>query len=268
MPSDTRLAEPGEVGRPADQPDRRRAGHHHPDGALDGAGGPLADQALPGQPDRADDDHRGQVGEVDRVAEAGDQPVHGAGQPGQDALARRRLVDGDGDPVQGLGRVEHHARRRCCRSATSCPSTAGRRRPRTARPCRSCRTAWAAGLPPAAGGRISASMPPFAGSGAGTDGWQMLLRSPIRPLDPAVQKPSSPPMSPIPGTEQMPVAAGAAGSDACCGAGRHGCLHGALASDACCRGGWAATVTAVPRPAWPRRTAAGCRARARRAPRR
>src|ERR1039458_9927577 len=51
------------------------------------------------------------------------------------------------------------------------------------------------------------SMPPAAGSGAGTDGWQMLLRSPIKPLDPALQKPSRPPMSPIPGAEQMPVEA-------------------------------------------------------------
>src|ERR1039458_9276507 len=51
------------------------------------------------------------------------------------------------------------------------------------------------------------SMPPAAGSGAGTDGWQMLLRSPIKPLDPALQKPSRPPMSPIPATEQMPVEA-------------------------------------------------------------
>src|SRR5215472_15443301 len=32
----------------------------------------------------------------------------------------------------------------------------------------------------------------------------MLLRSPIRPLDPDVQKPSRPPMSPIPGTWQTP----------------------------------------------------------------
>src|SRR5262249_61498818 len=54
------------------------------------------------------------------------------------------------------------------------------------------------------GGLISASIPPVAGSGVGTDGWQMLLRSPTIPLDPAVQKPSRPPMSPIPGTEQIP----------------------------------------------------------------
>src|ERR1035438_9521022 len=51
------------------------------------------------------------------------------------------------------------------------------------------------------------SMPPAAGAGAGTDGWQMLLRSPIKPLDPALQKPSRPPMSPIPATEQRPVEA-------------------------------------------------------------
>src|SRR5487761_1583388 len=55
------------------------------------------------------------------------------------------------------------------------------------------------------------SMPPFAGSGCGSEGWQMLLRLPIRPLDPPEQKPSRPPMSPIPGTEQMPPAGTAAG---------------------------------------------------------
>ena len=64
------------------------------------------------------------------------------------------------------------------------------------------------------GGLISASIPPVAGSGVGTDGWQMLLRSPTIPLDPAVQKPSRPPMSPIPGTWQIPPdgAAGCAGT--------------------------------------------------------
>src|SRR5215467_8855734 len=55
-----------------------------------------------------------------------------------------------------------------------------------------------------AGGRIRASMPPVAGSGVGTDGWQMLFRSPTMPLDPAAQKPNRPPMSPIPGTVQIP----------------------------------------------------------------
>src|SRR5215470_9881155 len=65
-----------------------------------------------------------------------------------------------------------------------------------------------------AGGRIRASMPPVAGSGVGTDGWQMLFRSPTMPLDPDAQKPIRPPMSPIPGTEQMPPdgAAGCAGT--------------------------------------------------------
>ena len=53
-------------------------------------------------------------------------------------------------------------------------------------------------------GLISASIPPVAGSGVGTDGWQMLLRSPMIPLEPAWQKPNSPPMSPMPGTEQIP----------------------------------------------------------------
>src|SRR5439155_4163899 len=52
-------------------------------------------------------------------------------------------------------------------------------------------------------------MPPEASSGAGTEGWQTLLRAPIRPLDPALQNPSRPPMSPIPGTWQTPP--GAAG---------------------------------------------------------
>ena len=66
-----------------------------------------------------------------------------------------------------------------------------------------------AGVPAVAGGLISESIPPLAGSGAGMDGWQMLFRSPISPLEPALQKPSSPPMSPMPGTPQIPpVAAG------------------------------------------------------------
>src|SRR5215472_6133811 len=65
-----------------------------------------------------------------------------------------------------------------------------------------------------AGGRIRASIPPVAGSGVGTDGWQMLFRSPTMPLDPAAQKPNRPPMSPIPGTEQIPPdgAVGCAGT--------------------------------------------------------
>ena len=92
----------------ADQRDGGGGGHHHPQRALDGAGGALADQALPGQPHRAEDDDRGQVGEVDRVAQRADQLVHGVLQPGQDVVARRRLVDGDRHPVDGLGRVEDH----------------------------------------------------------------------------------------------------------------------------------------------------------------
>src|SRR5215470_7538070 len=83
-----------------------------------------------------------------------------------------------------------------------------------------------------AGGRIRASMPPVAGSGVGTDGWQMLFRSPTMPLDPDAQKPMRPPMSPIPGTEQMPPD-GATG----------------------CAGTWTAVVVTAPaEPAW----LAGC----------
>src|SRR5689334_25286241 len=57
-------------------------------------------------------------------------------------------------------------------------------------------------------------MPPVAGSGVGTDGWQMLFRSPTMPLEPCAQKPNRPPMSPIPGTLQIPPdgAAGCAGT--------------------------------------------------------
>src|SRR5262245_39040634 len=85
----------------------------------------------------------------------------------------------------------------------------------------------AAELPvPAPGGLIRASMPPVAGSGVGTEGWQMLLRSPMIPLEPCAQKPSRPPISPMPGTEQTPpegaVAAvgtvAAIGTPACAGA--------------------------------------------------
>src|SRR5262249_34736240 len=69
---------------------------------------------------------------------------------------------------------------------------------------------------PAPGGLIRASMPPVAGSGVGTEGWQMLVRSPRIPLEPAAQNPSRPPMSPMPGTEQTPPegAVGAAGTAA------------------------------------------------------
>ena len=48
------------------------------------------------------------------------------------------------------------------------------------------------------------SIPELACSGSGSEGWQMLFKSPVRPLCPAVQNPSSDPMSPIPGTEQAP----------------------------------------------------------------
>src|SRR5262249_7465670 len=61
-----------------------------------------------------------------------------------------------------------------------------------------------------AGGRISASIPPVAGSGGGTGGWAVLFRARAMPLDPAAKKPNRPPMSPMPGTLQIPPA-GAAG---------------------------------------------------------
>src|SRR5262249_62347760 len=57
---------------------------------------------------------------------------------------------------------------------------------------------------PEPGGLIRASMPPVAGSGVGTEGLQMLFRSPMIPLEPCAQNPISPPMSPIPGTEHTP----------------------------------------------------------------
>src|SRR5260370_38335872 len=50
-----------------------------------------------------------------------------------------------------------------------------------------------------------ASMPDAAGSGSGSEGWQMLFRSPDRPELPSEQNPNRPPMSPIPGTEQIPL---------------------------------------------------------------
>ena len=100
--------DPGEVGGLADQRDRGHAGHHHPQRALDGPAGALADQPLPGQPDRAEDDHRRQVREEDRVAQRRDQPVDGVLQPGQDLVPRRRLVDGDRHPVHRFRRVEDH----------------------------------------------------------------------------------------------------------------------------------------------------------------
>ena len=107
-PLDTVVPIPVNVGGPADQRDGGHAGHHHPQRALDGPGGALADQPLPGQPDRAEDDHRRQVREVDRVAQRGDQPVDRVLQPGQDVVARRRLVDRDRHPVHRFRRVEDH----------------------------------------------------------------------------------------------------------------------------------------------------------------
>src|SRR5215467_4818929 len=70
---------------------------------------------------------------------------------------------------------------------------------------------------PISGGLIRASMPPVAGSGVGTEGWQMLFRSPMIPLEPCAQNPIRPPMSPMPGTEQTPPegAVTAAGAAAC-----------------------------------------------------
>src|SRR5262249_5275144 len=44
------------------------------------------------------------------------------------------------------------------------------------------------------GGLIRAWMPPVAGGGVGTEGLQMLFRSPMIPLEPCAQNPISPPM--------------------------------------------------------------------------
>src|SRR5581483_8289489 len=55
-------------------------------------------------------------------------------------------------------------------------------------------------------------MPPVACSGCGSEGVQMLFRSPLRPLEPALHRPTRPPMSPMPGTWHTPPgAAGLAG---------------------------------------------------------
>ncbi len=100
------LAQAGEVSRPAEEPHRHRDRQHHPDHALGGRGGPLADQPVPGQPDGAEDD--------DRLEEV---PVDGVGQPRDDVVDHvldrlersfrgRRLVRGDRQPVDGLGRGE------------------------------------------------------------------------------------------------------------------------------------------------------------------
>ena len=90
-------------------------------------------------------------------------------------------------------------------------------------------------------GLISASIPPVAGSGVGTEGWQMLLRSPMSPLEPCAQKPSRPPMSPIPGTEQMPPE------------GATGCPGNSAAPGTVGAATWAGRVT---EPAWAGNTAA------------
>src|SRR5215472_5924255 len=65
----------------------------------------------------------------------------------------------------------------------------------------------ATGFPAATGGLTSALTPAVADSGCGTPGLQRLLRPPINPACPSEQRPSSPPMSPIPGIEHGPVTA-------------------------------------------------------------
>ena len=104
-----------------------------------------------------------QVGEVDGVAQRGDQPVDGVLQPGQDAVARR-TVHGDRHLVDRFrcvtiaGEVVADQRRqhRACRPAP------GRV---TARPTRSRRTAPAAGR--IRRGWTIASTPSVAGPGCG-----------------------------------------------------------------------------------------------------
>src|SRR5580698_7762263 len=69
------------------------------------------------------------------------------------------------------------------------------------------------GVAPVSGGATRVSMPESAGSGSGSDGEQMLFRSPTRPAWPALQSPTSPPMSPMPGTEhRLSDTAGPAGA--------------------------------------------------------
>src|SRR5216683_5952381 len=62
----------------------------------------------------------------------------------------------------------------------------------------------ATGLPGEAGGLISALTPDVADSGCGTPGLHRSLRPPMMPDSPSEQNPSSPPMSPMPGTEHGP----------------------------------------------------------------
>src|SRR5215470_7059194 len=64
----------------------------------------------------------------------------------------------------------------------------------------------ATGFPGGAGGLTRALTPAVADSGWGTPGLHRLLRPPISPDWPSEQKPSRPPMSPIPGIEQGPPA--------------------------------------------------------------
>src|SRR5216683_3167963 len=62
----------------------------------------------------------------------------------------------------------------------------------------------ATGLPGEAGGLISALTPDVADSGCGTPGLHRSLRPPMMPDSPSEQNPSSPPISPMPGTEHGP----------------------------------------------------------------
>src|SRR5260370_15492568 len=63
-----------------------------------------------------------------------------------------------------------------------------------------------AGCFPLGGGATIASIPELAGSGSGSEGWQMLFSWPVRPELPSEHRPSRPPMSPMPGTEHRPPA--------------------------------------------------------------
>src|SRR5258708_2398485 len=62
----------------------------------------------------------------------------------------------------------------------------------------------ATGLPAEAGGLISALTPDVADSGCGTPGLHRSLMLPMMPDWPSEQNPSSPPISPMPGTEHGP----------------------------------------------------------------
>ena len=82
------LAESGEVAGAAEEPGRHRDREHHPDDALGGRGGPLADQAVPGQPDGAEDHDRPQ-----------ERPVHGVGQVRITMSSTTSLIDCSGPSV-------------------------------------------------------------------------------------------------------------------------------------------------------------------------